>query len=121
MANVFIDANIFIDWVEDRRDIQIESLGKHALFISPLSIHILTYLYKYKMPSVELSKYEDYLRIVPLDKNITYKALTGPTKDFEDNVQLHSAVTAECDYFLTSDEELLKTKFFGKAQIVNEL
>lgn len=121
MANIFVDANIFIDWVEDRKNIQLEKLGKHLLFVSPLSIHILSYLYKYKMPDEKLSKYEDYLRIVPLDKNITSKALTGPTKDFEDNAQLHSAVAADCDYFLTSDKNLLKTKYFGKTQIVNQL
>lgn len=49
-----------------------------------------------------------------------YKALEGPTVDFEDNTQLHSAAEAECDYFLTNDEKLLKMKFFGKTRLTNK-
>lgn len=122
MAKIFVDTNIFIDWVEGRKTISLlDKLEEQTLVISPLSIHILAYLYKYKMPSSKLSEYEQYLVFVPMDKTITFKALTGPTSDFEDNVQLHSCASYDCDYFLTSDKDLLRTKFFGKTQIVDEI
>lgn len=59
--------------------------------------------------------------IIDLDKDILDKALESPTKDLEDNIQLHSAAEAECDYFLTEDKGLLKMKFFGKTKIVKNL
>lgn len=47
--------------------------------------------------------------------------LSGPTVDFEDNVQLHSAAEAECEIFLTEDKKLLKLGFFGKTHVVSQI
>lgn len=121
MAKIFLDANIFIDIVEKRRKIDKTQFLNHNLFITPLSIHLLTYLYKYKIPAKALKGINQRFSFVPFDGNLTLKALTGPTLDFEDNVQLHSAAEAECDLFLTEDRKLLNLKFFGKTRIVNTL
>ena len=121
MAKIFLDANIFIDFVE-KRGINIEDkLGQHNLVVSPLSIHILIYITKKKIPNEKLLNVINLFLIVDFNKVISEKALHGPTSDFEDNVQLHCAAAAECDYFLTNDKGLLKTKFFGKTQIINNL
>lgn len=117
MARVFLDANILIDLVEERPNISQEDIRKHKLFISPLSVHILAYTYKYRMLEKRLKDIEKHFSIVSLDETITVKAIAGPTTDFEDNVQLHSAANADCDIFLTSDKKLLNLKFFGKPQI----
>lgn len=45
--------------------------------------------------------------------------MEGPTKDLEDNIQLHSAAEAESDIFLTADKKLVDMKFFGKTQIIS--
>lgn len=79
------------------------------------------YVTRQKIPYIKLSTSINNFFLISFSKNITHKALQGPTKDFEDNVQLHSAVAADCDYFLTSDKNLLKTKFFGKTQILSSL
>ncbi len=50
-------------------------------------------------------------KLVSLDETITMAALVGPTQDFEDNVQIQSALSAECQLFLTRDKNLLKMKF----------
>lgn len=121
MAKVFLDANIVIDLIEERKDINWKQLENHNLFITPLSIHILTYLYKYQIPEKKLLDLQEQIALVPLDKLIFDKALLGPTKDFEDNVQLHSAADAECDLFLTEDKKLLTLKFFGKTQIATTI
>lgn len=122
MAKVFLDANAFVDFVEERGKFDLKQLSGHSLFLSPLSIHIISYLYKYRMPEKKLDeKMRETFTLIPLDLTITEHALNGPMPDFEDNVQLHSAAEAECDFFLTSDEKLLKMKFFGKAQMVSTL
>lgn len=119
MAKVFLDANVFIDIIEKRSNISIENFQGHTLFISPLAVHILTYVYKYQIPSDRLNGLEHFCNIVPLDQTVTLNSLMGPTKDFEDNIQLHSCAESECNYFLTEDVRLLHMKFFGKTQITS--
>lgn len=48
-------------------------------------------------------------------------SLLGPTEDFEDNIQLNSAVVDDCDFFLTDDKKLLKFKVYKKVKIVKEI
>ena len=120
MARVFLDTNFYID-ITSREKGKFDTLRGHLLFISPLSTHILFYTRKLKVPSQEVNELQEQLGVVPLTKYILEKSLDGPTVDLEDNIQLHSAAEAECDYFLTSDRGLLKTKFFGKAKIVQSL
>jgi len=121
MVKIFLDANVFIDLIEKRRKIALDNLRSHHVMISPLSVHILAYLYKYKIPQNKLLKSLEQIMMIPFTENITGKALLGPTEDFEDNVQLHSAAQEECDVFLTNDRDLLSMRFFGKTQIMNKL
>ena len=121
MAKIFLDANIFIDLVENRSQLSINDLDNHDIFISVLSLHILMYVAKRKIPYEKLTNTLDMFLIVDFDQVIYYKSLAGPTSDFEDNVQLHSAASAECDMFITGDKQLLNLKFFGKTQIAQSL
>lgn len=121
MARIFLDTNSFIDITEQRDNLELEDFEGHKIFISPLSVHIYTYTYKIKAPIQKLSKFVEKMHMISFTGEVVLKSLTGPTNDFEDNVQLHSAADAECDYFLTSDEKLLGMKFFGKTKIVDTL
>lgn len=121
MAKIFLDTNIYIDVIKKRTDAQLEDFQDQDIFISPLSVHILTYTYKYKIPNNELDVNPELFNIVSLDNDIVKNALLGPTDDFEDNVQLHSAAKAQCDLFLTKDKKLLNLKFFGKTKIIQDL
>lgn len=121
MAKVFLDANVFIDLVEKRKPLDRTKLYTHSLYLSPLSIHILTYLYKYKIPDERLANINRFFHLVPFGLELTIKALGGPTADLEDNIQLHSAAEAECDFLLTADAKLLGLKFFGKTKLMPEL
>lgn len=116
MAKIFLDANIIIDILE-RRSFDLQDLKGHSLFVSPLSLHILAYVYKYKCPSESLILALKVYNLVPLDEEVTRRSAGGPTEDFEDNIQLHSAVAAGCEYFLTSDNKLLKPAYFGNLEI----
>jgi len=120
MAKVFLDSNFLFDLTE--RDIsKRKQIDGHQSILSSLSYHILFYIYKYKVPQKEIIRHKDEFYIVDFTDKILTQALEGPTKDLEDNIQLHSAAEAECDYFLTSDKNLLKMKFFGKTKIVDGL
>ncbi|MBI4008850.1 hypothetical protein HY407_00330 [Candidatus Gottesmanbacteria bacterium] len=122
MARVFLDTNYFIDSIHRKPERRIvTSLENHIVYISPLSLHIYCYIYKLKIPDRRVSAQRDTFQIVELSEDIVDKSLIGPTPDFEDNVQLHSAASAECDFFLTEDKQLLKLTFFGKVQLVNNL
>ncbi|MBI2011632.1 type II toxin-antitoxin system VapC family toxin [Candidatus Daviesbacteria bacterium] len=121
MVKIFFDANFYISLVEQRTAIDLDYFKSHILFVSPLSIAILTYLYKYQVPNQKLITSLDDFHLVTLDQEIIYAALDGPTSDLEDNIQLHSAFEAECDLFLTEDKRLLSLKFFGKLKIISNL
>lgn len=119
MARVFLDTNYFIDAIHRKPEKEIlDSLEDQALYISALSFHIYCYIYKIKIPDSYVSAQRDKFQVIDFSEDLLDKALNGPTKDFEDNVQLHSAANGECDFFLTGDKELLNMKFFGKAQII---
>lgn len=121
MEKVFLDTNAIIDLVEKRRHKTIEDLDGYELFISPTSVHILIYVTKQRIPYSKLSQIIKFFTIVPFDQTISVSSLEVPTSDFEDNVQLHSAAQAECNFFLTEDRKLLDLRFFGKTQIATSI
>lgn len=122
MARVFLDTNYFIDAIHRKPEKQIlDQLLGHIPFISPLTLHIYCYAYRIKIPNQKVIYQKEKFQLVDFTGNILDKALAGPTADLEDNIQLHSATEANCDFFLTSDEKLLKMKFFGKTQIMATL
>ena len=120
MAKVFLDTNLVIDIAYRKPEVR-QALDKQEVYISPLSIHVLCYANKIKIPDKELDEFVKEYLVVDLTKKILEKSLSGPTNDLEDNIQLHSAAEAECDYFLTNDKNLLKMKFFGKTWIKDKL
>lgn len=121
MAKVFCDANYFIGLVNRTPETEVNILEGQKGYISVLSCHILCYVNKVKLPDKKIQAYAEDFIFVPLTDSIIEKAFDGPTEDMEDNIQLHSAAEAECDYFLTSDKKILAMTFFGKAKIVDTL
>ncbi len=120
MARIFLDTNYFIDAISRNPEKQIlDWLVGHIVYISTLSFHIYCYLYKIKIPDKKVLSQKEKFQLVDFSERILERALTNPTADLEDNVQLHSAAEAECDLFLTNDKQLLNLKFFGKIQIIS--
>jgi len=120
MARVYLDTNYFIDAIERQINKNLFlSLSEHAIYVSTLSYHVFFYASKKRVPDEKIKGIEEETEIVDFGKNILEKALSGPTSDLEDNIQLHSAAEAECDYFLTLDKKLLSMKFFGKTRIIS--
>ena len=120
MAKVFLDTNYFIDAIHRKPEEEIlESLENHTIYTSTLSFHIYCYAYKIKIPDDRVIMQKEKFQMVDYSESILDKALENPTKDLEDNIQLHSASEAECDLFLTEDKKLLNMKFFGKCKIIS--
>ena len=119
MAKLFLDANYFIDFAERQKPDLLEKLVGNKLYVSALTIHILTYVYRYKIPNDKIETLIKNISLTPLNKSVLDLALDGPTGDLEDNIQLLSAAKADCDLFLTNDKKILKMKFFGKIKIVS--
>ncbi len=120
MARVYLDTNIYIDAAYRNPQINNQLLA-HEVYYSPLSTHILFYTFKLNIPQPTIDILGSKFKIVDLAASILQDALRGPTKDLEDNIQLHSAADAECVFFLTSDKKLLAMKFFGKAKIAETI
>ncbi|MBI4974020.1 hypothetical protein HZC27_05405 [Candidatus Roizmanbacteria bacterium] len=121
MAKIFLDTNTCIDLIESRGKLQGIHLQDHEVVISPLSIHILIYVTRKKIPYPTLSRLIKLFSVTIFDQSICDRSLIGPTKDFKDNAQLHSASDAGCDLFLTRDKRLLSLQFFGAMKMVKEL
>jgi len=120
MAKVFLDTNKVIDLAQRKPEIRNE-LDGYQVYLSPLSIHILCYANKTKVLDGKISQFKKEFQIIDLTDEILEMSLNGPTNDLEDNIQLHSAAKADCDYFLTNDKKLLKTGYFGKTKICSSL
>ena len=121
MAKVFLDTNYFIGLANRAPEVETEILDEQKGFISVLSCHILFYVNKITVPDVKMNSFISDFNLINLSQDILDKALVGPTKDLEDNIQLLSAAKADCDFFLTNDKQLLKLKFFGKTEIKAQL
>ncbi len=121
MARVFLDTNYFIGLVNRTPETDTKILDKHEGFVSVLSCHILFYVNKIKAPNAEINSYIDEFNLTNLNLDTLKRALEGPTDDLEDNIQLHSAVKEDCEYFVTSDKKLLKLGYFGKTKLVSSL
>ena len=99
MAKIYFDTNVLIDFVGERK-YGFEKMAKGSeVFVSTLSMHIIAYVLKAKIPDNRLRILAEAMEMVDFSGVIMDKSLEGPTDDFEDNIQLHSAVSGDCDYF----------------------
>ncbi len=103
MKKVFIDTNILIDLLADRRPysknaIEIFELaenGKIEIFMTSLSFMNTHYALKKYVDdkTIRLSFLDllHFVKLVDLDNRIIIRSLKSNQKDFEDAVQMHSA------------------------------
>ena len=119
MEKIFLDTNTFIDILEDRDPSLRDMLAGNALYISTASIPIWVYVYKLDIDQINKSLIFEVFNLVSQTVEITKRAFTGPLKDYEDNIQLHSAAVSECSVFLTNDKEVLDLGYFGDMKIVS--
>ena len=107
MKKIFVDTNIFIDLIADRRPfskfaIEIFSKAqdkKLKLYTSSHSIATTHYLLKNYIEEKELRNvlYNllDYIQVIPVDLDVIKKGLKSKHKDFEDAIQMLCAYSIE--------------------------
>lgn len=107
MKKIFVDTNILVDLIADRRPfskfaIQLFSKAeekKIKLYTSSHSIATTHYLLKKYLDEKDLREILinilDYLNIVAIDLDVLKKGLKSKHKDFEDALQIISAYSIE--------------------------
>lgn len=107
MKKIFVDTNIIIDLIADRRPfskfaIEIFSKAedkKLKLYTSSHSIATTHYLLKKYIEEKELRNvlYNllDYFQVIPVDLDVIKKGLKSKHKDFEDAIQMLCAYSIE--------------------------
>ncbi len=114
---MFLDTNAFIDLSEDRDASIVEAVAGHVLYVSVASLGTWVYVYKHTVPDSKFETLFNTFNFIDTTAAIAQKSFLGPTDDYEDNIQLHSASDASCDVFITKDNGLLKLGYFGKVRI----
>lgn len=120
MQKLFLDTNIVIDFLRERKGFyeasaKILTLADKKLvkiFTSPISISNAYYIIsKYENPQIALekiSKFKVLCKISIMDDEVIEKAIHSDFKDFEDALQYYSAIATKCDIIITRNEKDFK-------------
>ncbi len=125
MKNIFLDTNVIIDFLADRRPFSLDAAklfnlslsGKARIYISAVSYNNIYYILRQSMSNNEtiklLSELSEIAEITDVTKNIIQKSLKTDFKDFEDAIQYHCALSlTRIDFIVTRD-----TKDFKKSTL----
>lgn len=117
MKKIFIDTNILLDVAMHRNDFLEHSAAVWADcesrrvqgYVSAISLNNMHYvLKKHVDPATALEDVRLVLNIfsiVPLDGSVLRLAADLPHKDFEDAIQIFSAIQAKADFIVTRDRQ----------------
>ena len=116
MKKVFLDTNIIVDLIADRKPFskyaieifQLAEENKLQLFISSHAIATTHYLLKKYLDEKSLRdvlyNLLDFLTVIPVDIDIIKKGLRSNHKHFEDSIQILCASSIEkMNYIITRD------------------
>ena len=115
MKRVFLDTNILLDVTMHREEFLPDAVhiwndcetGKALGLVSAISLNNVHYIMRKRLPSVSalecIRHILNIFTVVPLDTSILRMAVDFPQKDFEDAIQLFSALQAKADCIVTRD------------------
>lgn len=113
MTRVFIDTNIMLDLLGERKPFyepiaKLASLadkGKLTMVVSPISFATINYLLSKiensKIAKEKLRKFKIISEVCKLDEHTIEKGLNSSFKDFEDSLQYFSALDSDCEIIIT--------------------
>ena len=113
MIRVLLDTNIIIDFLTDRQPFSLHAtdIFRQArtesieLFTSSHSFATTHYIMKKLLPEKEqrsvLTKLNQHLQILPVTEKEIQHALSPSHQDFEDSIQIFTALTGNIDYIVT--------------------
>lgn len=120
MDKLFVDTNIVIDLLQKRENFFEEAQElftladkkKVKLFISSLTIanthFLLSKHYNSNDARKILSKFKVLVEVLPLDDKVIELALASDIKDFEDAIQLYTAIEYNTDIIITRNKKDFK-------------
>ena len=114
MENVFIDTDVIVDFLTDRKPFSLDSAKIFSLIdqkkikgcVSSLSFSNLYYILRkfgtHKKVISSLQELSEIVDILKVDSDIVKSALTSNFKDFEDSIQYFAAQEhKKVDYIIT--------------------
>jgi predicted nucleic acid-binding protein len=125
MKNIFLDTNVVIDFLADRKPFSLDAaklfnfcvLGKVKIYISAVSYNNIYYILRQSLSNTEtikiLEELSEIAEIADVSKSIIKKALKTDFKGFEDAIQYYCALSLnKIDFIVTRD-----TKDFKKSTL----
>jgi len=112
---VFVDTNVILDVLSKRlpfydaaaRIWTLSETGRLDSFVSAISFNNSYYILRKYGDSVRamqaMQSLRDIFKVVALDLQILNQSIDSTFADFEDAIQLHSAIRAEADFLITRD------------------
>ena len=120
---IFLDTNVILDFFLEREPFYYDALKLWAAceegavdgYVSALTINNVHYIaQRIKNPTTAMIAVRgilDVFNVVPLDTALLHRAANLHDRDYEDDIQLQSAVKAGCSHLFTRDP----THFHSKA------
>ena len=125
MKQIFLDTNVIIDFLADRKPFSIAAtgifnyavLGKIKIYISAVSYNNIYYILRQSFSNADTLKLLDELsqmtEIADVTKSIIKASLKSDLRDFEDAIQYNCALSLKkIDFIVTRD-----TKDFKKSAL----
>ena len=125
MKNIFLDTNVVIDFLADRKPFSLDAarlfnfcvLGKVKIYISAVSYNNIYYILRQSLSNSEtirlLDELSEMAEIADVTKSVIKKSLKTDFKDFEDAIQYYCALSLnKIDFIVTRD-----TKNFKKSTL----
>ena len=112
---IFLDTNVLLDVFQERQpyydcSAQIWSLSENRTleaFISAISFNNIFYIMRKHSGKENAQRAMEILdanfSMIPMDKEVMHKAIISQFPDFEDAIQLYSALSAKADCIVTRD------------------
>jgi predicted nucleic acid-binding protein len=123
MINIFLDTNVLIDFLADRRPFSLEAARlfdnslkrKIRIFISAVSYNNIYYILRQSFSHNEtiklLAELNEWTEIIDVSKDIIEKSIRSVFNDFEDAIQYYCALsTSKIEFIVTRDTKDFKTK-----------
>ena len=121
MKIIFLDTNVIIDFLADRRPFSLTAAeifnasltSKVKIFISAVSFNNIYYILRQSLSHSEtlrlLEELSEMTEIVDVTKTIIKKSLKSEFKDFEDAIQYNCALTiSKIDFIVTRNSKDFK-------------
>lgn len=121
MTHIFLDTNVVIDILADRRPFSIDTAklfnyslsGKVKLYVSAVSYNNIYYIMRQSLSNNEtiklLSELSEMVEIVDVTKNVIKKSIKNDFKDFEDAIQYNCAISnTKIDFIVARDAKDFK-------------